>query len=72
MTRYLAAITLLCLAAHAQAEVTRHGGSNEALPHQKFIHVVSEADSPVMQTWIKARDGVYIAAAVRKPSNRTG
>jgi dienelactone hydrolase len=51
----------------AQAEITRHGGSDEALPDKKYIHVVSEADSPVMQTWIKAKDGVYIAAAVRKP-----
>ena len=51
----------------ARAEITRHGGSDEALPDQKYIHVVSETDSPVMQTWIKAKDGVYVAAAVRKP-----
>src|SRR5262245_48581394 len=57
----------LMAAAGAQAAITRHSGSNEALPDKKFIHVVSEADSPVMQTWIKAKDGVYIAAAVRKP-----
>src|SRR5687768_8556692 len=49
------------------AEISRHGGSNEALPDKKYVHVVSEADSPVMQTWIKAKDGVYVAAAVRKP-----
>jgi dienelactone hydrolase len=49
------------------AEITRHAGSNDALPDQKYVHVVSEADSPVMQTWIKAKDGLYIAAAVRKP-----
>jgi dipeptidyl aminopeptidase/acylaminoacyl peptidase len=51
----------------ANAAITRHAGSNDALPDQKYIHVVSETDSPVMQTWIKAKDGVYIAAAVRKP-----
>jgi len=51
----------------AQAAITRHGGSDEALPDRKYIHVVSETDSPVMQTWIKAKDGVYVAAAVRKP-----
>jgi dipeptidyl aminopeptidase/acylaminoacyl peptidase len=51
----------------AVAEITRHGGSDEAVPDRKYIHVVSEADSPVMQTWIKAKDGVYIAAAIRKP-----
>src|SRR3954469_22272945 len=59
--------SLLLLAADVQAGITRHAGSNEALPDRKYIHVVSEADSPVMQTWIKAKDGVYIAAAVRKP-----
>ena len=51
----------------SQAEITRHGGSNDALPDKQYIHVVSEAESPVMQTWIKAKDGLYIAAAVRKP-----
>jgi dienelactone hydrolase len=65
-------ITLVALVACAAdnpacAAITRHTGSNEALPDQKYIHVVSEADSPVQQTWIKAKDGVYIAAAVRKP-----
>ena len=58
---------LLSFAANAGAGVTRHAGSDEALPDQKYIHVVSETDSPVMQTWIKAKDGLYIAAAVRKP-----
>ncbi len=42
------------IAGMAQAEVTRHPGSNEALPDQKYIHVISETDSPVQQTWIKA------------------
>jgi dipeptidyl aminopeptidase/acylaminoacyl peptidase len=59
---------VLCLSAiAAQAGITRHAGSNDALPDKKYVHVVSEAGSPVMQTWIKAKDGVYIAAAVRKP-----
>jgi dienelactone hydrolase len=60
---------LLGLAANnlAGAAITRHPGSNDALPDQKYIHVVSETDSPVQQTWIKAKDGLYIAAAVRKP-----
>lgn len=51
----------------AQAEITRHTGSSDAVPDKQFVHVVSEKDSPVMQTWIKAKDGLYIAAAVRKP-----
>jgi dipeptidyl aminopeptidase/acylaminoacyl peptidase len=38
-----------------------------ALPHEKYIHVVSEADSPVQPTYIKSKDGLYIAATIRKP-----
>ena len=64
--RIIGSLMGLC-ALTAHAEITRHGGSNEAVPDRQFVHVVSEADSPVMQTWIKARDGVYIAAAVRRP-----
>ena len=37
------------------------------VPHEKYIHVVSEADSPVERLYIKSKDGVYVAAAVRKP-----
>ncbi|HTU68583.1 MAG TPA: alpha/beta family hydrolase [Steroidobacteraceae bacterium] len=57
----------LALTGQAYAAVTKHGGSDEPVPDRKYIHVVSEADSPVQQTWIKAKDGLYIAAAVRKP-----
>jgi dienelactone hydrolase len=69
MTRKLRWLPLLCVlsALPAYAEITRHGGANEALPDQKYIHVVSEKDAPVMQAWIKAKDGLYIAAAIRKP-----
>jgi dipeptidyl aminopeptidase/acylaminoacyl peptidase len=63
----IAAMMFLIIGAVARADITRHAGSQEALPDRKYVHVVSEADSPVMQTWIKAKDGVYIAAAVRKP-----
>lgn len=63
------ALTIVALAAAtvAHAAITKHGGSDEALPDRKYVHVVSEADSPVQQTYIKARDGLYIATAVRKP-----
>jgi len=65
----MAVAVLVAFAANnlARADVTRHGGSDEALPDKQYIHVVSETDSPVMQTWIKAKDGLYVAAAVRKP-----
>ncbi|MBZ5591608.1 MAG: dienelactone hydrolase family protein [Acidobacteriia bacterium] len=59
-------IGLLCAAA-ALAEIHHNPGSTSPLPYQKYIHAVSEADSPVQQTYIKAKDGLYIAAAIRKP-----
>ncbi len=57
---------LLLLALLVTGQVREHPGGKE-LPHDKYVHVVSEADSPVQQTYIKTKDGLYIAAAVRKP-----
>jgi dienelactone hydrolase len=51
----------------ARAEIVRYGGSPDALPHDAYIHRVSVAVAPVQQTYVKAKDGVYIAAAIRKP-----
>jgi len=51
----------------AVAEIHHNPGNTTPLPTEKYIHAVSEADSPVQQTYIKAKDGVYIAAAIRKP-----
>jgi dipeptidyl-peptidase 4 len=61
------AVLVFLLAAPALAEIHRNPGGTTPLPHQKYIHVVSEADSPVQQTYIKSKDGLYIAAAIRKP-----
>jgi dipeptidyl aminopeptidase/acylaminoacyl peptidase len=55
------------LTAALSAEIRRNPGKPDPLPHQKYIHVVSEAGSPVLQTYIKSKDGVYVAAAIRKP-----
>jgi dienelactone hydrolase len=49
------------------AEIRENPGTTTPIPHQKYIRVVSESDSPVQQTYIKAKDGLYIAAAIRKP-----
>ncbi len=49
------------------AEVFENPGNTQPLPTQKYIRVVSETDSPVQQTYIKSKDGVYVAAAIRKP-----
>ncbi len=59
-------LCLMC-AASAPAEIHHNPGSATPLPTEKYIHVVSEADSPVQQTYIKSKDGVYVAAAIRKP-----
>jgi dienelactone hydrolase len=67
MRRTMGLLLLAAMTTLTQGAITRHAGSDDALPDQKYIHVVSEADSPVLQTWIKAKDGLYIAAAVRKP-----
>jgi dipeptidyl aminopeptidase/acylaminoacyl peptidase len=48
------------------AEVKQFPGGKE-LPHEKYIHVVSEKVSPVQQVYIRTKDGLYVAAAMRKP-----
>jgi dipeptidyl aminopeptidase/acylaminoacyl peptidase len=56
----------LIFAALAHAEVREFPGGKE-LPHDSYIHAVPESDSPVHQVYIKSKDGLYIAAAIRKP-----
>lgn len=51
----------------ASGEIHKHAGSPTPLPHDKYIRVVSEVDSPVQQAYIKSKDGVYVAVAIRKP-----
>jgi dipeptidyl-peptidase-4 len=51
----------------AAAEIHQHESSADALPYDKYVRVVSEADSPVQQTYVKTKDGLYVAAAIRKP-----
>jgi len=67
------ALTTAALAAQAAstAEVREFPGGKE-IPHQKYIHMVSEKDSPVEQTYIKSKDGLYVAAAIRKPAKGNG
>jgi dipeptidyl aminopeptidase/acylaminoacyl peptidase len=51
----------------AAADVYQHTGSPDPLPSDKYVRVVSEADSPVQQVYVKSKDGAYVAAAIRKP-----
>jgi dienelactone hydrolase len=63
----ISVVLIVSCPALAAAEIHHHGGGAEALPHAKYVRVVSEADSPVQPTYIKAKDGLYVAAAIRKP-----
>ena len=60
------ALTFLLAAAALAAQVRQHPAVKE-IPHDKYIHMVPESKSPVERTYIKAKDGLYIAAAIRKP-----
>jgi len=57
---------VLCLASISVAEIREFAGGNE-IPHDKYIRVVPESISPIEQHYIKTKDGLYVAAAVRKP-----
>jgi dienelactone hydrolase len=51
----------------SMAEIVRYPGAADAIPHDKYVRVVSEAESPIERTYIKSKDGLYVAAAIRKP-----
>jgi dipeptidyl aminopeptidase/acylaminoacyl peptidase len=61
-----AAFVLACPGLLA-ADVYRHEGSGDALPTDKYVRTVSEADSPVQQVYVKSKDGAYVALAIRRP-----
>jgi dipeptidyl aminopeptidase/acylaminoacyl peptidase len=60
-------VSLLLFPALAMAEIRKNPGSTTPLPHDKYIRVVSETDSPVQQVYVKSKDGAYVATAIRKP-----
>jgi dipeptidyl aminopeptidase/acylaminoacyl peptidase len=51
----------------ASAEIRRNTGALTPASYEKYVRIVSERDSPVQQTYIKTKDGLYVAAAIRKP-----
>jgi dipeptidyl aminopeptidase/acylaminoacyl peptidase len=55
---------LACTALYA--EVKEFPGGKE-IPHDKYVHVVPERISPVEKVYVKTKDGLYVATAVRKP-----
>ena len=58
---------VMLMTAVLSANIVRNPGDTTPLPHDKYLRVVSETDSPVQQAYIKTKDGLYIAAAIRKP-----
>ena len=59
-------ILMMTAALTLGAEVREIAGGKE-LPHDRFIHVVPETASPVERVYVKSKDGLYVAAAMRKP-----
>jgi dipeptidyl aminopeptidase/acylaminoacyl peptidase len=64
MIRTIVALLIGCV---ALAEIYQNPGSPEPLPHEKYIRTVSEKASPVERVYVKSKDGLYVAAAMRKP-----
>jgi dienelactone hydrolase len=60
-------LLLLSLPLVALAEIHRHPGNPDALPHEKYMRVVSETASPLEPVYVKSKDGAYVAVAIRKP-----
>lgn len=60
------ALACLLIATSGWAEVREFPGGTP-VPHEKYIRVVSEVDSPVEKAYIRAKDGLHVAAAIRKP-----
>lgn len=63
----VAGMVLLLACASPRADVVEYGGSPEPVAHQRFVHVVSETESPVVPTYVRSADGAYVATALRKP-----
>ena len=58
---------LLCtLPLVALAEIREFPGG-ATIPHEKYIRMISETDSPIERMYIKSKDGLYVAAVMRKP-----
>ena len=52
------------------AQVTVHETTGKELPHTKYLEVVSQKASPLQKLYVKTGDGLYVAAAMRKPRGK--
>ncbi len=57
---------LLTLPLLALAEIREFPGG-AVVPHEKYIRMIGETDSPIEPMYIKSKDGLYVAAVMRKP-----
>jgi dipeptidyl aminopeptidase/acylaminoacyl peptidase len=55
----------VCLSLFGQKTV--HETTGREIPHQQYLETVSQAYSPLEKLYIKTGDGLYVAAALRKP-----
>jgi hypothetical protein len=60
-------LAALLIPAMAAAEIRRNPGPLTPVPYENYARVVTEVDSPIQPTYITTKDGLYVAAAIRKP-----
>lgn len=62
-------LTTLLLASvlSVSAQVTIHETTGKEISHTEYLEAVSEAEAPVEKLYLKTGDGLYVAAALRKP-----
>ncbi len=58
---------LLCLSLAAWTQITVHETTGKQISHDRYLEVVSQAESPLEKLYIRTGDGLYVAAAMRKP-----
>jgi len=57
--RFLVILLLFLLSTRfCQAEIHEHSGFGKELPHEKYLRLVSEGDSPVQETYVKTKDSL--------------
>ena len=61
-------LAALALAVSLSGQIREHKAPGKELPHDRYLRVVSEKQSPVETAYIKTKDGLYVAAAIRRPS----
>ena len=61
------AVAMLSVLLPSLCQITVHESTGKELSHDKYLEVVSQEASPLQQFYVKTGDGLYVAAAMRKP-----